>query len=69
VTTVGELEEAFERARAADRTYVIAMHVSAYDWTEGGNFWEVGVPEVSNRESVLAAHDSVAQGKQAQRLV
>jgi 3D-(3,5/4)-trihydroxycyclohexane-1,2-dione acylhydrolase (decyclizing) len=69
VTSVGELEAAFERARAADRTYVIAMHVSAYDWTEGGNFWEVGVPEVSNRDSVLAAHDSVAQGKQSQRLV
>jgi TPP-dependent trihydroxycyclohexane-1,2-dione (THcHDO) dehydratase len=45
------------------------MHVSAYDWTEGGNFWEVGVTEGSNRESVLGAHDSVAKGKQSQRLV
>jgi 3D-(3,5/4)-trihydroxycyclohexane-1,2-dione acylhydrolase (decyclizing) len=69
VTSIGELEEAFERARAADRTTVIAMNVSAYDWTEGGNFWEVGVPEVSNRDSVLAAHDSVARGKQDQRLI
>ena len=69
VTSIGELEEAFERARAADRTSVIAMNVSAYEWTEGGNFWEVGVPEVSNRDAVLAAHDSLIQGKQGQRLV
>lgn len=69
VTSVAELEEAIGRARAADRTYVIAMNVSAYDWTEGGNFWEVGVPEVSNRETVLQAHENVALGKQAQRLI
>lgn len=69
INSVAELEEAIERARAADRTYVIAMNVSAYDWTEGGNFWEVGVPEVSNRPSVLDAHDAVASGKQAQRLI
>ncbi len=51
VTTIAELEAAFERARAADRTYVIAIRTTQYDWTEGGNFWEVGVPEVSGRPS------------------
>jgi 3D-(3,5/4)-trihydroxycyclohexane-1,2-dione acylhydrolase (decyclizing) len=69
VTSVDELEAALERARAADRTYVIAMPVSAHDWTEGGNFWAVGVPEVSNRPSVLEAHESVVLGKQSQRLI
>lgn len=69
VSTIAELEAAFERARAADRTYVIAMKTSDDDWTEGGVFWEVGVPEVSNRQSVLAAKAEMVQGKQAQRLL
>jgi 3D-(3,5/4)-trihydroxycyclohexane-1,2-dione acylhydrolase (decyclizing) len=69
VTTIAEFEAALVRARAADRTYVIAIKTSKYDWTEGGTFWEVGVPEVSYRQEVLTAHDSMAAGKQAQRLI
>jgi 3D-(3,5/4)-trihydroxycyclohexane-1,2-dione acylhydrolase (decyclizing) len=69
VTTVAELEAAFERARAADRTYVIAVKTTQNDWTEGGTFWEVGVPEVSGRQAVLDAHQKMESGKQAQRLV
>ena len=69
VTTVAELEAAFERARAADRTYVIAVKTTQFDWTEGGTFWEVGVPEVSDRQEVLDAHARMTSGKQAQRLV
>jgi 3D-(3,5/4)-trihydroxycyclohexane-1,2-dione acylhydrolase (decyclizing) len=69
VTTVAELEAAFERARAADRTYVIAVKTTQNDWTEGGTLWEVGVPEVSGRQAVLDAHQRMESGKQAQRLV
>jgi 3D-(3,5/4)-trihydroxycyclohexane-1,2-dione acylhydrolase (decyclizing) len=69
VTTVAEFEAAFERARAADRTYVIAVKTTQFDWTEGGIFWEVGVPEVSGRQEVLDAHQRMESGKQAQRLV
>jgi 3D-(3,5/4)-trihydroxycyclohexane-1,2-dione acylhydrolase (decyclizing) len=29
--------------------------VSAYDWVGGGTWWEVGVPEVSERDEVIAA--------------
>ena len=36
VSTIEELSEAFERARSADRSCVIALQTSAYDWTEGG---------------------------------
>ena len=36
---------------------------------EGGNFWEVGVPEVSGRPAVLEAHDAMQSGKRSQRLV
>ncbi len=69
VSSIAEFDAAFERARAADRTYVIALRTSDHDWTEGGTFWEVGVPEVSNRQTVLDAHAELQQGKQAQRLV
>jgi 3D-(3,5/4)-trihydroxycyclohexane-1,2-dione acylhydrolase (decyclizing) len=69
VTTIAEFEAAFERAREADRTYVIAMKTSPTDWTEGGIFWEVGVPEVSTRQSVLDAKSAMELGKRAQRLV
>ena len=68
VTTIAELEEAFQRARAADRTYVIAMQTDAHTWTEGGSFWEVGVPEVSNRQSVLDAKAEMIEGKAGQRV-
>jgi 3D-(3,5/4)-trihydroxycyclohexane-1,2-dione acylhydrolase (decyclizing) len=69
VESIAELDAAFERARASDRTYVIAMRTSPSDWTEGGVFWEVGVPEVSNRPSVLDAHAEMQQHKLDQRLV
>ncbi|MFZ4721062.1 MAG: thiamine pyrophosphate-dependent enzyme, partial [Ilumatobacteraceae bacterium] len=67
VTTVAELDAALERARAADRTTVIALRTDAYSWTEGGAFWEVGVPEVSDRPTVQAAHAAMQVGKQQQR--
>ena len=68
VSSIAELEGALERARTADRTTVIAMRTDAYTWTEGGSFWEVGVPEVSPRPEVLAARAELDEGKRAQRL-
>jgi len=67
-TTIEELEAAFGRARDADRTYVIAMVTDAYSWTEGGSYWEVGVPEVSELESVADARAEIQAGKQDQRI-
>ncbi len=69
VTTIAELDAALVRARAADRTTVIALHTDAYSWTEGGAFWEVGVPEVSDRPSVQAAYAAMQAGKRQQRRV
>jgi 3D-(3,5/4)-trihydroxycyclohexane-1,2-dione acylhydrolase (decyclizing) len=68
VASIAELEAALERARASDRTYVIGISTSAYDWTGGGAFWEVGVPEVSGRAEVLAAREAMEAGKAAQRV-
>jgi len=62
VSSIDELEAAFERARAAARTTVIALVTDAYSWTEGGSFWQVGVPEVSDMATVLAARAEVDAG-------
>ncbi len=68
VHTIAELEAALERARAADRTYVIALRTHPHRWTEGGSFWEVGVPEVSDRPSVRAAREAMEAGRSRQRV-
>jgi 3D-(3,5/4)-trihydroxycyclohexane-1,2-dione acylhydrolase (decyclizing) len=68
VETVDDLPAAFARAKAADRSYVIVIPVSEYTWTEGGAWWEVGVPEVSERAGVRAARDDWAAKKQRQRV-
>ena len=68
VTSIAELEAAFGRARSAERTYVIALNTHAYRWTEGGSFWEVGVPEVSTSSDVRAARAAMDTGKAAQRV-
>ena len=38
------MPDAQQVARDADRTTVIVSKVRASDWTEGGAFWQVGVP-------------------------
>ncbi len=58
VSSPAELGEAFKRAKAANKTYVICMKVDAYDgWTtEGHTWWEVGTPHVTTSDKVRAAH-------------
>jgi len=67
VGSLAELDDALRVARAADRTTVIVTDVRASDWTEGGAFWEVGVPEVSERAGVLAARERRDAGLLQQR--
>jgi len=62
-----ELERALQAAREADRTAVIVTRVRESDWTEGGAFWEVGVPEVSARPEVMAARVAMDDGLKARR--
>ena len=44
VANAAELKEAFKRAKASEKTYVIVMDVDPYEgWTtEGHAWWEVG---------------------------
>ena len=68
VITVRELEAALKRARAADRTYVIAIETDPDRTTkEGGWWWEVAVPEVSDREEVRKARALYEEGKRKQK--
>ena len=68
VHSIGELEQAFTRAKKADRTSVIVIKVQAHQWTPGDAWWEVGVPEVSTRKEVRAARAELDKGKQKQRI-
>lgn len=68
VSSDAELREALALARAADRTSVIVTKVRASDWTDGGSTWEVGVPEVSDREQVVAARAAMDREMANRRL-
>jgi 3D-(3,5/4)-trihydroxycyclohexane-1,2-dione acylhydrolase (decyclizing) len=68
VGSIGELEEAVERARASDRTSVIAIETAPDRWTPGGAFWEVGVAECSDRPEIAAARERLVEGKRRQRV-
>ena len=68
VKTIDELRAALVRARAGDRSAVIVIDTDPHAWTEGGAFWEVGVPEVSARPAVNAARKAMDEGKQRQRM-
>lgn len=64
-----ELAEAFNAAKAAEKTSVIVMNVDAYEgWTtEGHTWWEVGTPEVSQSASVREKHAEVEATRVKQR--
>ena len=54
--SIAALEQALARARKADRTSVIVIDTDPMISTEaGGWWWDVAVPEVSEREAVRAA--------------
>ncbi|MDE2384361.1 MAG: 3D-(3,5/4)-trihydroxycyclohexane-1,2-dione acylhydrolase (decyclizing) [Alphaproteobacteria bacterium] len=70
VHSVEGLKEAFKRAQAATKTYVISLKVDAHDgWTkEGHAWWETGTPAVSTRSEVLKAHAESEAGRKRQRV-
>lgn len=68
VTTITEFEQAFLRAKAADKTYVIQIDTNPFDWLPGVAFWDVAVPEVSSSEKVLQAAKEHNEQKKRQRI-
>ena len=67
VASQAELRAALTTARGHDRTSVIVVDVQESDWTEGGSFWQVGIPEVSDLAQVRAARAELVAGLEGQR--
>lgn len=68
VRGLAELNQALERAKSADTTYVIALPTSPDIATaQGGAWWDVAVPEVSGRKSVAQAYANYRIAKQEQK--
>ena len=67
VNSIAELEAALVRARAAATSYVICIETDpARTTAEGGCWWEVAVPEVSERGEVRAARKQYEDDKRKQ---
>ena len=68
VRSIAQLEAALARARAATHTYLIAIDTDHRRTTEaGGCWWEVAVPEVSERAAVRQARRDYEIAKLQQR--
>ena len=69
VAGLGDLEQALARARQADRTTVVVIDTDPAASTDaGGYWWDVAVPEVSQRDAVRAARTGYDKARGAQRL-
>ena len=68
VQGIAALEAALTRAKASDRTYVIVIDTDPAIVTEaGGAWWDVAVPEVSDRPEVRAARAAYEAARKDQR--
>jgi 3D-(3,5/4)-trihydroxycyclohexane-1,2-dione acylhydrolase (decyclizing) len=69
VSGLSELEVALKQARAANRTSLIVIDTDPLAATEaGGHWWDVAVPEVSERSEVRAARAAYEAALKSQRL-
>lgn len=68
VNGIAELKAAMQRARTATTTQVIVIDTTHTRTTlEGGCWWEVAIPETSQRPEVADAHARYLDGKLQQR--
>ena len=69
VKSLAELEQALKDSKKNTRTTVIVIDTDPMMTTDaGGSWWDVGVPEISTRPTVLAAHAKHEQGRAKQKL-
>jgi 3D-(3,5/4)-trihydroxycyclohexane-1,2-dione acylhydrolase (decyclizing) len=68
VERLDQLAGAYQRAKEANRTYVIVIETHPYQWGEGGAWWEVGIPEVSERDLVMLARGQLEAQRKLQRV-
>ena len=64
VSSITELEAAIVRAKASDRSYLIAIDTDPYITTNNGDsWWDVAIPEVSASKTVNDAQQNYQQNK------
>jgi 3D-(3,5/4)-trihydroxycyclohexane-1,2-dione acylhydrolase (decyclizing) len=69
VKSLADLEAALKRARKSSKTTAIVIDTDPMPSTDaGGYWWEVGVPEVSSRKQVVAAHKDWKKRGKLQRI-
>ena len=69
VSGIAGLEAALARAKSSDKTYVIVIETDAgAETAEGGAWWDVAVPEVSDRAEVRSAREEYAAATARQRI-
>lgn len=66
--SLADLENAMQWARTTECTTVISIATDAFQWVPGDADWDVGVPEVSERESVRAARAQQMEIRNKQRV-
>jgi 3D-(3,5/4)-trihydroxycyclohexane-1,2-dione acylhydrolase (decyclizing) len=67
VTGLAELDDVLRRTHGVPGVHVIAIDVAVHEWSEGGSFWQVGVPDVTHRPEVDAARGDLVAGLANQR--
>lgn len=68
VESLADLGDAVEWAQTTDRTTVLTIVSDAFTWTPGDAWWDVGVPQVSERAQVNAAAKDQQEGRKNQRV-
>jgi len=67
VSSIADLEKAFERAKKSKKTYVISIKTDAYQWLEGSAYWESPTLELPTTEENKKALEEHRIGKSKQR--
>jgi 3D-(3,5/4)-trihydroxycyclohexane-1,2-dione acylhydrolase (decyclizing) len=70
VSSIAELEAALAKRATVKGPYVVVIDSDPYPSTpHGGTWWQVGVPEVSTRKTVQAAHEKFKKSQKNQNLI
>jgi 3D-(3,5/4)-trihydroxycyclohexane-1,2-dione acylhydrolase (decyclizing) len=66
--SLADLVAALDWAKGTDRTTVLSIATDAHAWVPGDADWDVGVPEVSSRETVRQARRQQEEIRTKQRV-
>jgi len=68
VESLADLGLALDWAKTTNRTTVITLVSDAFRWSPGDAWWDVGVPEVSERQEVRDARRAQVEKRKSQRI-